>query len=96
MNRIHLLAISAVALALAACGNKGPLTLSSPPTDLSATPAPADVVPAEDVIEMPAETPAAPATTTSPADVEMPVEPPVAPEGVQPALATPPADGGNG
>ena len=86
--------VLAAALPLAGCGNKGPLTLSAPPTDMSATPAPA--VPAEDMIEMPDEAPAAPATSTPPADVEIPVEPPVAPEGVQPAPATPPADGGNG
>ena len=88
--------VLAAALPLAGCGNKGPLTLSAPPTDMSATPAPADAVPAEDMIEMPDEAPAAPATSTPPADVEIPVEPPVAPEGVQPAPATPPADGGNG
>jgi predicted small lipoprotein YifL len=85
----------AAALPLSGCGNKGPLTLSSPPEDMSAIPA-ADVVPADDIIELPADAPAAPSTTTAPTDVEMPVEPPVAPEGVQPAPTTPPADGGNG
>lgn len=85
MNRTRLLASSLAVLALAGCGNKGPLMLPSAVPESSA--------------ELPADVPAVPATTTAPTDIGIPVEPPVAPEGVQgaPEPATvPPADGGNG
>jgi predicted small lipoprotein YifL len=82
MNMRLAAALVLAAALLAGCGNKGPLMLPS-------------AAPAE-AVEMPADAPAAPSTTTAPTDIEIPVEPPVAPEGVQPAPATPPADGGNG
>ena len=85
MNHARLLVSSLAVLALAGCGNKGPLMLPS-------------AVP-ETIVELPADAPAMPSTMTAPADIEIPVEPPVAPEGVQPAPETapvPPVDGGNG
>lgn len=64
MNRIYRLVVIAAALAvLAACGNKGPLVLPTPPAQAEPAAAPAEAPPATDPGTPPAEEPPPPPAT---------------------------------
>ena len=89
MNRTRLLIPFLATLALAACGNKGPLVQATAPVD--AVPAPATTAPVEEPLETAPVAPAPgselPATEPTPA-----AEPATQPE----AMPAPPAGGTNG
>ena len=77
-----------VVLALAGCGNKGPLVHPQSPADEMAVPA-TTATPGSTVLPMPASTaPAAPAEATAPAPASTAPATPVEP------TPAPPADGG--
>lgn len=87
-------------LALAGCGNKGPLVMAEEPAEIEAPPTPEGSVPVE--IEsprtLPADAPVAPATD-APVDPRIPIDPATVPTGDTDSdspSATGTVDDGNG
>ena len=85
MNRTRLPVLLVAALALAGCGNKGPLVMPTAPVE-SAPVLPDDSAPA----------PAEPASTETPATAPVPAEEPAPDAAPQTEPASPPSEGGNG